>query len=674
MMEKDKFWRKAYDPGLTDIDPREWETSYVEAIKGVFIRFPDKTALAYMGTHITYAELDKYANRFAHMLLSQGFIKGDVVGINLPNIPEYVIAWLGTLRAGCIVSGVSPLLSPDELEYQLKDSRARGLITLDALFEAKLVGIADNLPELKVVVAASIGGFLPAIKRILGKLLKKIPTGQVTDLTGKTVYQMEDIIKGERFPSTEVKDDLTPDDIAYLQYTGGTTGAPKGAMLSHRNALADIVILYRWMGWQQDELDIALSGFPLFHIAGLIFSANCIYMGWTQVLIPNPRDTDHICAELRKYQPRLLVNVPSLFLMLMENPKFKTLDFSKLETCFSGAAPFPEESQHRLEEIVGKGKILEVYGMTETSPLITANPSHRPKQLGSIGLPLLNTELWLVDPGTGKEVAIGEPGEICVKGPQVMVGYYNKPEETARVMDKDGFLHTGDVAVQDADGYLRIVDRTKDMIIVGGFKVFSTKVEEVLCRHPAIGMAALIGVDNPERPGSEIVKVYITLNPAYQNLDVEAVKNDILAYAREKLAPFEVPKLLEIRPELPLTTVGKIDKKVLRAHARSRIWTGDERRVQAREKVDISCNVLGMSHGQKTREMALIVDLSQQGMYVETDTPFDEGTLAQIMSEPYGSTFWVKGKVLRSTEKGMAIRLTENVPREIEGLFNSGRI
>lgn len=568
-MGKEQFWRKSYDPGLTDVDPREWETTYVEAIKKTFEKFPSKAALAYMGTHITFAELDRYANQFANMLRSHGLQKGDVVGINLPNIPEYVIAWLGTLRAGCAVSGVSPLLSPEEMEYQLKDSHAKGLVTLDAIFAGRLVKIASNLPELKVVVAASIGGFLPAIKRVLGKLLKKFPTGEVTPLKDKSIYRMEDVIKKGRFSADPPQANLTPDDIAYIQYTGGTTGLPKGAMLTHRNAVSDLLIVQKWLNWEPGK-GLALSGFPFFHIAGLFFNENCIYLGWTQVLIPNPRDTDHICAELAKYKPTSLVNVPSLFLMLIDNPKFKTLDFSNLDTCISAAAPFPEEAQKKLEDIVGKGKLLEVYGMTETSPLTTMNPYKGKKKLGSIGLPLLNTDIRLLEPGTGREVEVGQPGEICVKGPQNMVGYYNKPEETKLVIDKDDYLHTGDVAIQDEEGYLRIVDRTKDMIIVGGYKVFSRKVEEVLSEHPAIGAVALIGILNPERPGSELVKAYITMNPGYQfDGNEEALKGEIFNFAKAKLAPYEIPKTIEIRKELPLTSVGKVDKKVLRKETTS---------------------------------------------------------------------------------------------------------
>jgi long-chain acyl-CoA synthetase len=563
-MAEERFWTKSYDPGIKDLDPASWETSYVEAVKPVFKRFPDKAAFGFLGVEVTYGELDRYANRFANMLIANGLKKADVVGINLPNIPEYVIAWLGTLRAGCVVSGVSPLLSAEEMEYQLKDSNARGLVTLDAIFEGRLLGIVDNLPDLKVIATTSVGGFLPAIKRVLGQLLKKIPKGKVSPLPGRVVLDMKTVINDSRYSADHPDMKITPDDIAYIQYTGGTTGSPKGAMLTHRNAVSDLLIVQNWLGWEQGK-GVALSGFPFFHIAGLFFNANCIYLGWTQVLIPNPRDTDHICKDLAEYRPTALVNVPSLFQMLIANPKFKQLDHSNLDRCISAAAPFPEESQRELEKIVGQGKLQEVYGMTETSPLTTMNPYRGKKKLGSIGLPLPNTDLRLVDPDTGNVASVGEPGEICVKGPMVMPGYYNKPEETRAVFDSDGYLHTGDVAVQDEEGYLRIVDRTKDMIIVSGFKVFSTRVEELLSAHPAIDMIALIGLPNPERPGSEVVKAYVTIRPDYTfDGDEESLKAGILAMAKEKLTPYEVPKYIEIRKELPLTTVGKVDKKLLR--------------------------------------------------------------------------------------------------------------
>ena len=568
-MSHKQFWRLSYDTGLTDLDPKEWETSYVDAIRETFEKFPNQLAFAFMGVKVKLKEFDQYANRFANMLIAHGLKKGDVVGINLPNIPEYLIAWLGTLKAGCVASGISPLLSTEEMEHQLKNSDARCLVTLDAIFAGRLVHIAEKLDELKLVVAANVGGFMPRIKRTVGKLLKKIPQGKVTDLAGKCVLNFKETISAKKFPADPPPVKLTPDDIAYLQYTGGTTGMPKGAMISHRNSVADLFIAQKWLGWKKAD-GVALSGFPFFHLAGTFFAANAIYLGWPQILIPNPRDTKHICKEIKKHKPTHLVNVPSLYQMLIANPLFKKLNHSRLRTCISAAAPFPEESQDELEKIVGKGKLLEMYGMTETSPITTMNPEKGKRKPGTVGLPILNTDIILLDPITGKKVAPGEPGEICVKGPQVMVGYYKNPEETKKVIDKNGYLHTGDIAVQDEEGYLRLIDRSKDMIIVSGFKVFSRKVEDILAQHPAIESAALIGIPDPKRPGSEIVKAYIMLAPGYaQGKDKESIKKDILTMASRKLAPYEVPKIIELRQELPLTSVGKIDKKTLRAEARA---------------------------------------------------------------------------------------------------------
>ena len=339
---------------------------------------------------------------------------------------------------------------------------------------------------------------------------------------------------------------------------------PKGAMLNHRNAAHNMLSINNWLGWEWGN-GVLLSGFPMFHIAGLTVCQSAVFFGWTQVLIPNPRDTKHICKEIQKYKPTNMANVPSLYQMLMADPEFKKLDHSNLGTCISAAAPFPKESQAELEKIIGEGKLLELYGMTETSPVSTMNPSQGRKKLGSVGMPFMNVECKLVEPASGEDVPLGEPGEICVKGPLVMQGYFNKPEETANAIDEEGFMHTGDVAIMDEDGYLTIVDRTKDMIIVGGFKVFSSKVEDVLSKHPAVGMLALIGTDNPERPGSEIVKAYVQLDPDFSfSGSHEELREDISKFAKEKCAPYEVPKLIEFIEEMPLTAVGKIDKKVLR--------------------------------------------------------------------------------------------------------------
>ncbi len=560
----EKFWEKSYDEGISHLDPESWEASYIDIIRPTFDEFHNKPAFHYIGKSVTFADLDQYSNKFANMLILNGFKKGDVMGINLPNIPEYIIAWLGTLKAGCVVTGVSPLLSNIEMEHQLKDSDAKGLVTLDAIFAGRVVFIEQNLPNLKLIITANVGDFLPGIKRAFGKLLGKIPKGKVMSIEGKTVENFKKVIKSKDYSAMYSDIHIAPDDIAYIQYTGGTTGLPKGAMLSHRNSVSNMLVINNWLNWERGKGQ-ALSGFPFFHIAGLHFNLCCIYMGFSQILIPNPRDTDYICSELAKYRPSVLVNVPSLYQLLIKNPKFKSLDHSHLETCVSAASPFPEESQKMLESIVGEDKLLEAYGMTETAPLTTANPSKGKKKLGSIGVPLLNTDLKLVDPETGNEVDIGVPGEICVRGPQVMKGYYKKPEETENAIDSDGFMHTGDVAVFDDQGYLYIVDRLKDMIIVGGYKVFSKKVEEILAEHMAIDMIALIGDPNPDRPGSEVTRAYVSIHPDYEfNGDYDALEEEIMQFAREKLAPYEVPKIIEFKEEMPLTSVGKIDKKVLR--------------------------------------------------------------------------------------------------------------
>ena len=563
-----RFWKAGWDPQLSDLDPKEFETTYPDVIREIFDKYPDNMALAYQGLEISFGELDKYSNQFANMLIENGFKTGDVVGINLPNTPEYVYSVIGTLKAGCIVSGVSPLMSEVQMHYQLDDLGKGGknvaLVTLDAIFQHRLTKIADKLPQLKIVVATSVIGSFSKEDQAKIKAVREIPSGEVTPLEGKTVYNFQDDVL-TKFSIDLPKVDISPDDIGWIQYTGGTTGPPKGAMLSHRNCVSNIKGIITWLQWEEGK-GILLSGFPIFHVAGLTVCEGVIAYGMGQILIANPRDALHICNEMKKYNPTVLVNVPSLYQILINFRKFKRLDHSNLKYCISAAAPFPKESQEALESVVGEGKLLELYGMTELSPVATMNPSLGTKKLGTVGLPFLNVDLKIVDPETNEIVPLGEPGEICVNGPLVMQGYYNKPEETAKAIDKDGYMHTGDVGIMDEDGYIRIVDRTKDMIIVGGYKVFSAKVEDSLVKHPAIGMVALIGIPNPERPGSEFVKAFIQINPDFEfDGNKETLKEDIIKFSKENLAPYEVPKLIEFSEELPLTVIGKIDKKVLRS-------------------------------------------------------------------------------------------------------------
>jgi len=563
----ERFWKASWDDRLKDLDPKLWDTTVPEAFKDTLLNYSDKVAFSYQNKETSFGEIEKISNQFANMLIENGFEKGDIVGINLPNTPEYLFSVIGSLKAGCVVSGISPLLSDVQMLYQINDLGAGeknvALVTLDAIFEHRLTKIASKAPNLKLIVVTSVIGSFSKEDQAKIRAVREIPSGTVTPLEGKTVLDYWDDVVA-KVSSNPPNADISSEDLAFIQYTGGTTGPPKGAVLTHSIIVANLEIIGSWLGFEKGK-NSAISGFPFFHIGGLAFGLNMIFNAMFQILLPDPRDTATINNSIKKYKPNLYVNVPSLFQLLINTRKFKRLDHSALKFCISGASPFPVDAQKQLESIVGEGKLLELYGMTETAAVYTMNPADKPKRLGTVGLPFLNVVVKLVDPDTGEEVPIGEPGELCVKGPVVMKEYYNKPEETANSIDKDGYMHSGDVGVMAEDGFIKIVDRTKDMIIVGGFKVFSAKLEDVLTEHPAIEMIATIGINNPDRPGSEIVKAFIQLDPKYEyDGNEEALKENITKFAKEKCAPYEVPKIIEISKELPLTSVGKVDKKVLR--------------------------------------------------------------------------------------------------------------
>lgn len=557
-------WVAAYDAGvLPDIELPE--ISVLDRFQEIVSSYPKRPATFFYGEEITYEQLMLLSKKFASALQTAGCSKGDVVGINLPNVPQYLIAQMGTMTAGCVASGMSPLLTPPEIIYQLNDCRAKALVTLDAIFEHRLIGVADRLPDLKVIVVTGILDFLSWPKRVLGKLLKKVPTGKIVPLPDKTVADFKAFLSAG---SPEVAGiTVRNDDLCLLQYTGGTTGMPKGTMLTHGNLSANLAQIDHWVKPDYGQ-EICLSGFPLFHLAGLALSLASVFMGATQILIPNPRDTRHIAKEIAKYEPTMLVNVPSLYMMLYEEPLFRRINFSRLSFALSGASPFPEESIKEIETIIGRNRVLEVYGMTEASPIITMNPRKGKKKAGTVGLPVSSTRIRVVDLETGtREVPVGEEGELIVCGPQVMKGYYNKLEETdfaLRIHDGDVWLHTGDVVRMDEAGYVTIVDRLKDMLNVGGFKVFSREVEEKLYSHPAIEFCAIVGVPNIKRPGSEIVKLVVQPSAPFSTMDHEELRQSILQFARENLAPYKIPKIIEFTPSLPLTPVGKVDKKALR--------------------------------------------------------------------------------------------------------------
>jgi long-chain acyl-CoA synthetase len=553
-----KPWLKHYDKHVPH-RLQYSEKAYAEVFREAAAYIPTTVAVNYMGRGLTYHELDNLSNRFANFLQKSGLKPGDTVGVHLPNIPAYNIAIVGIQKAGCVLTGVSPLLQPKELEYQLNDSGAKFLVTLDALFEKVEAVVGET--TVKTVAVASIADFLSPLKRFLGKLLKKIPTADVHPITGIKVGRFSDYLR--EVPADGVEEKLDPSAPCLMQYTGGTTGPPKGAVLTHRNIVSHMTQVHTWLDMKTGEATTVLSAFPLFHQAGLFLAMCTMAVGGTLVAVPNPRDLNFLISAMAKYRPTAIVNVPTIFLELLKKPKFESLDFSGVKWFLSGAAPFPIEQIKKFEAVVGEGKLVEVLGMTETSPVNTGLPLYGKKKPGSVGIPLPDTQVKLVDPESGEIVPLGEPGEFVAKGPQVFtIGYHNKPEETANTL-KDGWICTGDVCTMDEDGYFYVVDRLKDMVIVSGFKVFTRTVDDVLSEHPDIDMAATIGLPDPGRPGSEIVATAIVLKPNVEKN--EGTKEKIIAYMREKVAPYKVPKQIEFMDELPLSAVGKVLKRELRA-------------------------------------------------------------------------------------------------------------
>jgi long-chain acyl-CoA synthetase len=569
MAYDEKFWTKFYDEHV----PPSLEYPKVPLGKlfdDGMAKFPEKPACWMMKREISFGELRDMTHRFAAFLQANGFKKGDRVAINLPNSPQYLAAHFGTILAGGAASGCSPLLSADEIAYQINDSESKFLITVDKVYEKVLKekGVLDNTKKLETIITTNISEYmgLSGFVVFLGKLLGKIPKGKVKPHPGKKVVWFKEVM--ETPPNVKEVPIDVDNDLALLQYTGGTTGRPKGTELTHANIIANMEQSKIWMDLKPGE-EIAESAFPLFHLAGLIFCMVSVYMSNSQVLVPDPRNSDHFIEEWIDKKPTLIANVPTLYLNLQNNPKSQTIPkevLDKIKVYLSGAAPFPAEAIRNFEKTFqAEGKVLEVFGMTETSPLVTMNPRRKQKKIGTVGLPLQDTEVRIVDLETGKQVELGNPGEIIVKGPQVTRGYYKKPEATASTII-DGWLHTGDVGVMDEEGYVKIVDRTKDMLIVSGYKVYSVHVEDILDKQPDIELAAIIGLKDPNRPGSEIVKAVLKLKKGIQ--PTEEVKARIKAYAEQNLSKYEAPKVWEFRAELPTTLVGKVLKRQLREESK----------------------------------------------------------------------------------------------------------
>ncbi len=556
-------WEAALGDISADMPPVS-EESIAETVEKHVQEAPDAPCVEYLGISLTYGELDQWANRFANMLRDLGAERGDVIGLHLPNTPQYLIGLLAASKLGCAASGVSPLLKPDELAYQVQNAGIRFLVSLDQLFVEAGVPNDGKLPELKAAIVASPIDFLPGWKKKLAVWLGKVPKIKLPELKQIKVVDYWPAINAAS--DARVLEHVDMDDVVLIQYTGGTTGKPKGAELTLRNVLSNAAQSEALVNYEVGK-DTFASVFPYFHAAGLGVALMSLRQRARVIVVPDPRDVKSFSRAMQQFPPTLIGNVPTLFQMLLEEPEFAKVDFSQLKIAMSGAAPAPVELIKQVEKYVGKGKYCEAYGLTETSPMLTTNPPGRAKP-GTVGVPIPGTDIRIVDAETGdKEMPFNEPGELIANGPQVFRGYLGLPEESKKALRKfDGktFFYTGDIAMMDEEGYITICDRAKDMLIVGGYKVFSVEVENKLKELQEVELSAVIGKPDAKRPGNDIVTLYVEPSEAGRRQSEDAVKQTVLAFCKEHMAAYKVPKEIHIVDEIPLTPVGKIDKKALR--------------------------------------------------------------------------------------------------------------
>jgi long-chain acyl-CoA synthetase len=530
----------------------DYHKTLIEVFNKACMDFPDSNAFTCMGQTITYAELDRLTAQFAAYLQQKTDLQpGDRIAVQLPNILQYPVAVYGALRAGLVVVNTNPLYTPHEIEHQLNDSGAKALVVL-----ANIACNAANVIQhtsVKTVIVTELADLHKPLKRwlinfVVKHIKKMVPTFSFPNAVS---FRNTLTLTAASFKAV----DRNPEDIAVLQYTGGTTGVAKGAMLTHRNLVANMLQVNDHMkSVFRSNQEIYVAPLPLYHIYS--FTLHCtsaVTMGNHSLLIPNPRDIPGFVKALQGVPFTLFVGLNTLFNALMRNEDFLKLDFSSLRLTSSGGMALTSETYKKWSSLT-KAPLLEGYGLTETSPVVAINPYEAPVQ-GTVGIPLAETEFKLVDMD-GKDLQSGEPGELCIRGPQVMLGYWQRPEATAEVIDKDGWFHSGDIAIIQNDGYVKIVDRKKDMINVSGFKVFPNEVEDALCRHPDIVEAAVIGL--PDGDGSEMVKAFIVT----KNVDLTA--DEIRKFAKNELTAYKVPKQIEFRSDLPKTNVGKILRRELR--------------------------------------------------------------------------------------------------------------
>jgi len=557
----DKLWLKSYPEGVSPEITLDPQLSLVDMLEEACNQFPDRPAFTNFGHTLTYAEFDSQTASFASALQHRlGLKPGDRLALMMPNLLQYPVALFGALRAGLVVVNVNPLYTPRELRQQLADSGAKAIVVVKN--SAATLAKAMKKAPIRHVIVTGIGDSLGFPKAPIVNFVVRYVKRMVPHYSLPGAIEFREMLKAD---GTELqRPPLTGADLACLQYTGGTTGVAKGAMLTHGNLLANVKQINTWFSgtWQRGE-EVVVTPLPLYHVYAL--TCNCLAyldLGAHNILITDPRDTQAFVAELKKWPFSAITGVNTLYQSLVDYPGFRDVDFSSLKVASAGGMAVMDFTARAWSEITGTC-ILEGYGLSETSPVVTSNRPDLKAFSGGIGLPLPGTEISLRN-DSGQEVARGEPGEICVRGPQVMRGYWNNNSASEKVMTPDRFLMTGDIAVMDEAGYFRIVDRKKDMILISGFNVYPNEVENVLTLHEDVIEAAVIGV--PDKDNRRAVKAFVVLRPGAR-LTVKALR----AYCRLNLAAYKVPRYVEFRNELPKSNVGKILRRALREESANQV-------------------------------------------------------------------------------------------------------
>ena len=529
-------------------------------------RYPGRTALIYYGTRLSYAQLAHHAQRFASALQRLGMHKGDRVAIALPNIPQFPIAFYGALLAGAVVVPTNPLYTEREMQHQLADSGARVLVMLDTFYP--LVRAVRQQTALEYIILTSPADFMPPLLRALSPLSQRRTQSPEPPLTRKewhddqTLHVMHTLLESHPGGDRAVFSPLEPvqaSDLAVLQYTGGTTGLSKGAMLSHRNLLANAMQTRAWIPQAHEGEEVVLCVAPFFHAYGLTVGMNFpLLAAASMVLVPRFKAKEVVKA-IRRYHPTIFPGMPTMYLAVMREAGQHPEALRSIKYCISGAAPLPAPVRSEFEALTG-GRLVEGYGLSEASPVTHCNPLTEQCRTGSIGLPLHGVEAAILHQETGEPVPIGEVGELVVRGPNIMQGYWNRPEETRQTFRQD-WMRTGDLGKMDADGYFSIVERVKDVIIASGLKVYPREVEEVLFGHPAVAEVAVAGA--PDAYRGETVAAFVVLKPGMEAS--EETRRELLEYCRQELAAYKVPTILEFRASLPKSLIGKVLRRELRA-------------------------------------------------------------------------------------------------------------